>query len=131
MAKEVFFTRGRHAIGIERHGGTIRMYTGEPPRAGDKPIADGVATFERWSESTCAIKAAQGAMDMQHIQLIALAMHETGFLWLVSERTHGKLPLFKKIETGPLAGWFECDLNAAVARFRRRNPVPPRRIAAP
>ena len=118
MSRVIFYDDQHVGLSVERHDATIRFLSA--PAHGGKPNYIAVATARRWTDKVVSISGALGEVSMRHQALIVRVLHDAGFKWLFTERGHGVVPMSKMSSHPAFDGWFECDLEKAVARAKRR-----------
>lgn len=122
MPKQVLFNDGSVSIGIERSGGTIRLFP-KVYTEGNPADHIGLVSFDRWTERCVFLHAAFGAMPMRHQALIVRSLRQAGFRWMLAKRIDGRIGLGEIVPYGPLDDCMIVDLEEAAQRALQRYPA--------
>lgn len=123
MSRQTFFNDGTVSLGIERAGGTIRLYP-QVYTEGDPDGHVGIVSFSRWTNRCAFLHAGYGQMPMRHQALIARSLHQAGYRWMFALRHKGTLGLGEIVPYGPLDDLMIVDLADAAKRALLRYPPP-------
>lgn len=112
------FDDGRVAVSFELISELVRFHDCVP--AEEHPPFSGSGLVVSCGAGVAKVAGLSAVITRGHLRLMVRALLEDGFHTLVSDRAPGHvLPMARRIEGGPLAGWWAIDLLALRLRGRR------------